>query len=69
MKIPDISTIKTEDQARELAIDWQGWAAEQNQIGEEPTLYTSDLVDWQNFFEKLAKKFNLTDEFKENGIL
>ena len=69
MKIPELSTIKTEDQARELALDWQIWAAEQNQIGEEPTLFTSDLVEWQNFFEKLAAKFNLTDEFKENSII
>lgn len=69
MKIPDISTIKTEDQARELALDWQTWSSEQNQIGEEPTLYTSDLIEWQNFFEKLAAKFNLTDEFRENGII
>lgn len=69
MRIPRISSIKSADEARELAIDWQIWASEQNQIGEEATLYTSDLIEWQEFFEKLARRFKLTDEFKENGII
>lgn len=57
-----ISTFKTEDEARQFAIDWQIWQSEQS-------LYMSEVVEWQNYFEKLAKKFNLTDEFKENGII
>lgn len=69
MRVPRISSIKSQDQARELAIDWQQWASEQNQIGEEPTLYTSDLIEWQEFFEAIGKRFKLTDEFKENGII
>lgn len=69
MKIVAISTIKSEDEARQMAIDWQTWASEQNQIGEEPTLYMSDMADWAAFFTELAAKFNLTEEFKEEGII
>ncbi len=42
---PAVRNITTEDQARDVAIDWQG------------------------YFEALAQKFNLTDEFTENGII
>jgi hypothetical protein len=62
MKIPAITTIKSEDQARQTAIDWQQWASEQS-------LSYSELADWSGFFRTLARKFNLTDEFKENGII
>ena len=57
--------IKTKDEARQYAIEWQYWFSEQNQIGKEPTLYTSDLVEWQNIFTKLGRKFGLLKEFKE----
>lgn len=62
MKLPLFADIKTEDEARELAIDWQGWNSEQS-------LSYRELNEWQNFFEILAKDFNLTDEFRENGII
>ncbi len=62
MKIQDLKTITTEDQARQTAIDWQTWSSEQS-------LSYGELADWAGAFEELATKFNLTDEFKENGIL
>lgn len=55
-------TVKTADEAREQAIDWQKWFGEQS-------MYYSELSEWQNYFEALAKKFSLTEEFKENGII
>lgn len=61
--------INTAEEAREKAIGWQSWAAEQNQIGEEPTLYMSDLVEWADYFRELGKRFDLTEEFEENGII
>lgn len=69
MQMLDIDKVKSADQARELAIDWQHWVSEQNQPGEEPTLYMSDMAEWQGYFETLAKKFNLTEEFQENAII
>lgn len=62
MKIPKLNSIKTAEQARELAIDWQTWQQEQS-------LSYSELADWEDFFRKLGRDFNLTDEFKENCII
>lgn len=52
----------TEDEARSAAIDWQHWASEQN-------LGYGELAEWQNHFERVARTFGLTDEFRENGII
>ena len=54
--------ISTPDQARQAAIDWQIWAADQ-------ALSYGELADWADHFRQLAKKYNLIDEFKENGII
>ena len=62
MKAPDLSTITTQEEARDAAIDWQTWAGEQS-------LSYGELADWAGRFEELGKQFNLTDEFKENGII
>lgn len=59
---PDISKITTADEARQYAIDWQNWQSEQS-------LSWGELAEWQAIFETLATKFDLTEEFKENGIL
>ena len=62
-------TPKTVDEARQYAIDFQNWVSEQNEIGKEPTLYMSDLMEWCGEFERIGKEFDLTEEFKENGII
>jgi hypothetical protein len=54
--------VTTAEEARQQAIDWQNWQSEQS-------LSYSELSEWQAHFEELAKKFDLTDEFKENGII
>jgi len=59
MKIEDI---KTQEEARQYAIDWQALASEQD-------LSYSELVEEQNKLRTLAERFNLQDEFKENGII
>lgn len=62
MKIPSLKSIKTQEQARDLAIEWQQWQSEQN-------LSYGELADWEDFFRKLGRDFSLTDEFKENCII
>lgn len=63
MQIPSAETITTEEQARQLAIDWQQWASEQSLSWGESSL-------WSDFFSVLVAKFpGLEEEFKENGIL
>ena len=62
MKLQDITEIETEGEARQIAIDYQNWASEEN-------LSYGELTDYAHYFSTLAKKFNLTEEFKENGII
>jgi hypothetical protein len=54
--------IKTAGEARQLAIDWQTWQADQN-------LSYGELTEYQNFFQVLADKYDLTEEFQENAII
>ena len=47
---------------RQFAIDWQLAFADFN--------YTqNELIRWQSFFEEYGKKYGLTREFTENGII
>jgi hypothetical protein len=59
---PDIKHITTQDEARDFAIEWQQWAGEQD-------LSYGELIEWLSVFEVLAKKFDLIEEFHENGII
>jgi len=54
--------INTQEEARQYAIDWQNWASEQN-------LFYSELAEWQGIFREIAEKFDLVEEFEENGII
>ena len=62
MEVPDARDIKTAEEARQAAIDWQYSQAEED-------LSYVELIEWQAYFEALAEKFDLTEEYKENGIL
>ena len=61
MKI-NLNDIKTQEDARQKAIDFQAWASNES-------LSYSEIAEFSGYFETLAKKFNLTEEFKENGII
>lgn len=54
--------VQSADEARELAIDWQQWQSEQ-------ALSYGDLAEFASYFAELAERFDLTDEFRENGII
>lgn len=54
--------IKTEEEARQKAIDFQRWASEEN-------LSYSELADFNDYFKELGKRFNLSEEFEGNGII
>ena len=62
MKLPKLESVKSEDEACGLAQDWQGWASEQS-------LSYGELAEYQAYFQTLADKFELVEEFKENGII
>jgi len=57
-----IKSIKTREQAQQIAIDWQHWQSKRN-------LSYLENSKWHGYFYELAKKFNLIREFKENCIL
>ena len=52
----------TRDEAEQHAKDWQQWASEQQ-------LSYYELAEWQAHFTMLARKFNLVEDFEENGII
>jgi len=54
--------VNTQDEARQEAIDWQHWMSNQN-------LSYAEMADWAEYFEGLADKFDLREEFEENGII
>lgn len=53
---------ETREQARQYAIDWQNCTSRKN-------LSYKELYKWWIVFDALGVKFNLKDEFIENGIL
>jgi hypothetical protein len=60
-KIP-IQDIKTQDEARQIAMNWQSWQVNQS-------FYYAEIYEWAEYFGELAEKFDLVGEFKENGII
>lgn len=62
MNPEDYQTIYTAEGARELAVDWQVWQQDHE-------MSLGELAEWQALFRTLARKFNLRDEFEENGII
>lgn len=58
----DIKNIKTKEEARQAAIDWQHKQANKS-------LSYGELAEYAGQFRNLGKRFGLLREFKENGIL
>ena len=54
--------ITNKAEARDYAIQWQMWQADQ-------ALSLGELTLWQNYFEALGRKYGLLTEFKENAII
>jgi len=62
MNIKKVMQAITREHARQYAIDWQNWVSRKN-------LSYKELCNWGIVFDALGAKFNLKDEFIENGIL
>lgn len=58
----EMTNIKTKEKARSKAVDFQSWQSNQS-------LSYEDLTNWGTYFNNLANKFGLVDEFSENGII
>lgn len=61
-KFPNLPIVTTAEEARDVAIAWQEWQSNKS-------MSIGALSQWHYYFEQLAKKYNLTDEFRENGII
>lgn len=61
-KLPEVDAVKTKEEAHDLAVSWQLWQSEQS-------MSLNELIVYQDYFEKLAKKFGLVEEFVENAII
>lgn len=57
-----MTNIKTKEEAISKAIDFQSWQSNQ-------ALSWEEVVNWASYFENLAREFDLTDEFSENGLI
>lgn len=53
---------KEKERARQMAINWQYDTAQK-------TMSYNELMEAAEHFEKLAKRYGLLKEFKENGII
>jgi hypothetical protein len=54
--------IKTKEQARQYGIDYQKYASEND-------LSYGEILHFQNKLKTLAEKYDLVEEFEENGII
>lgn len=61
MQIPSIDSVPSREHAHSLAVEWQDWQSKQN-------LSWFDVMQWGDFFTEVGQKFDLLNEFKENGI-
>lgn len=63
LSLKDVLKVKSADDARTLAIDWQHWQSGQ-------ALSYGELSEWERIFTQLASKYpELKEEFIENGII
>lgn len=58
----DITKIKTKEEARQEAIDFLN-------TFNENSYSMGELMDFGTYFKELGEKFNLTEEFTEEGII
>lgn len=58
-----VEAVESEDEARELAINWQQWQSNES-------LSLGEVAEYMDYFTQLADKFpGLKDEFTENAII
>ena len=61
--LPEPKAVKSAEQGRDIAIQWQQWAGDTD-------MSYGELAAWNDWFRELADKYpELLEEFEENGIL
>lgn len=64
MDIEQVKQAKTQDEARQFAVEWS-----EIEFGEWGNIDWRALAEWSAVFTELGEKFDLTEEFRENGII
>lgn len=62
MRKKPVDRVKSADEARQLAMRWQSKLPD-------TTMSWGEVAEWGLYFTELGERFNLMEEFKENGIL
>lgn len=62
LELKDVNAVENADEAKQIAIGFQNYVSEKS-------LSYSEVAEFQGYFTLLADKFDLTDEFIENGII
>lgn len=62
MNIEKAKEITTQEEARQFAVEWQAWQSTQ-------VMSYSEMFEWQEVMQGLGKRFKLSKEFKENGVI
>lgn len=62
MKLKALSDVRSRDEARSIAINFQFWFSDHS-------VSQAELLKYNHYFESLARKFRLSKEFRENGII
>lgn len=57
-----VADVKDKGEAQQIAIDYQKWQSERS-------MSQNELLEWDAYFQELARRFGLEEEFKENGII
>lgn len=57
-----LKNIKTKGEAEDFAVEWSHWVSGQ-------ALGYGDVQKWEEYFSELTTRFDLEEEFKENGII
>jgi hypothetical protein len=61
-ELKPISKVKSKNEARQIAMDYQNWSSEHS-------MSWGEVATYNQYFTSLARKFNLVKEFKENAII
>lgn len=62
MNKEEVMNAQTQEQTRQYAIDWQFWMSGKS-------MSWGEVAEWGDIFSTLADKFDLVEEFHENGII
>ena len=64
MNIEEVKQAKTQEEVHQFAIEWSTM-----EFGEWGNVSWGEIAEWSKVFTELAVKFDLTEEFRENGII